>query len=317
MAGEKISAGANRSFRFPRLTEEQCRKMHEASLEILESIGVKLDLEEAVLMLRKAGATVSDNNIVFVPPSLIEWALNAVPKKVVLHDRLGNPSLFIEGHRCYYGPGSDCLNIIDHRTGKRREPTMKDLREAVHICDALENIDFVMSMVLPGDIDKTLADRYQMEAMLSYTIKPVIFVTYEMSGCIDAVKMAEAVLGGPDHLSDRPLIACYINAVSGLHHNRDALQKLLYLAKKNLPALYIPASTAAVTSPVTPVGSLAMDYAGVLVGIVLAQLKREGAPVVATGMPPGGTFDMRTLVTSYCEPERTIAQAVSHFHGLP
>jgi trimethylamine--corrinoid protein Co-methyltransferase len=317
MAGEKISAGANRSFRFPRLTEEQCRKMHEASLEILESIGVKLDLEEAVLMLRKAGATVSDNNIVFVPPSLIEWALNAVPKKVVLHDRLGNPSLFIEGHRCYYGPGSDCLNIIDHRTGKRREPTIKDLREAVHICDALENIDFVMSMVLPGDIDKTLADRYQMEAMLSYTIKPLIFVTYEMSGCIDAVKMAEAVLGGPDHLSDRPLIACYINAVSGLHHNRDALQKLLYLAQKNLPALYIPASTAAVTSPVTPVGSLAMDYAGVLVGIVLAQLKREGAPVVATGMPPGGTFDMRTLVTSYCEPERTIAQAVSHFHGLP
>jgi trimethylamine--corrinoid protein Co-methyltransferase len=51
--------------------------------------------------------------------------------------------------------------------------------------------------------------------------------------------------------------------------------------------------------------------------LVLAQLKREGAPVIVTGMPPGGTFDMRTLVTSYCEPERTIAQAVSHFYGLP
>jgi len=138
-----------------------------------------------------------------------------------------------------------------------------------------------------------------------------------MSGCIDAVRMAEAVTGGSAQLCDKPMIACYINAVSGLHHNKEALEKLLFLAGKNLPALYIPASTAAVTSPVTPAGSLALDYAGVLAGIVLSQLKREGAPVIATGMPPGGTLDMRTLVTSYCEPERTIAQAVSHFYRLP
>jgi len=46
-------------------------------------------------------------------------------------------------------------------------------------------------------------------------------------------------------------------------------------------------------------------------------LKTEGTPVIVSGMPPGGTFDMRTLVTSYCEPERTIMQAVSHFYNLP
>jgi len=317
MPGEKPSREEDRSFRFPRLSEDQCRKMHEASLEILERIGVKLDLEEAVLMLKKAGARVSDNNVVHVPSSLVEWALKTVPKKVVLHNRHGNPSLPVEGHRCFYGPGSDCLNIIDHRTGERRETLLKDLKEAILLCDSLENIDFVMSMVLPADVDKTLADRYQMEAMLSYTSKPIIFVTYEMGGCIDAVEMAETVAGGASELSDKPFIACYINAVSGMHHNKEALQKLLFLAQKNLPALYIPASTAAITSPVTPAGSVAMDYAGVLAGIVLSQLKREGTPVIASGMPPGGTFDMRTLVTSYCEPERTITQAVSHFYGLP
>jgi trimethylamine--corrinoid protein Co-methyltransferase len=46
-------------------------------------------------------------------------------------------------------------------------------------------------------------------------------------------------------------------------------------------------------------------------------LKTEGTPVIVSAMPPGGTFDMRTLVTSYCEPERTILQAVSHFYNLP
>ncbi len=317
MAGDRFPGEEDRAFRFPRLTKEQCRMMHEASLYILERIGVKLDLEEAVLLLQKAGARVSGDNIVHIPPSLVEWALKTVPKQVVLHDRNGNPAMTVKGHSCFYGPGSDCLNIIDHRTGERREPLLKDLQEAVRICDALENIDFVMSMVLPVDVDKTLADRYQMEAMLNNTTKPIIFVTYEMSGCVDAVEMADAVAGGSRELSQKPFVACYINAVSGLRHNKDALQKLLFLAERNLPALYIPSSTAAVTSPVTPAGSVAMDYAGVLAGIVLAQLKREGAPVIASGMPAGGTFDMRTLVTSYCEPERTLNQAVSHYYGLP
>ncbi len=305
------------NFRFPRLSEDECRRMHEASLEILESIGVRLDLEEAVNMLKKAGASVIDGNVVRVPSHLVENALKTAPKQVTLYDRQGNEAIPVGGYRCFYGPGSDCLNIMDHRTGERRDPILKDVEEGLRLCDSLENIDFVMSMVLPSDVDKTLADRFQMEAMLTYTTKPIIFVTYEMSGCRDAVHMAEVVAGGSDALRKKPMAACYINAVSGVHHNKEALQKLLFLASRNLPALYIPASTAAITSPVTPAGSVAMDYAGVLVGLVLSQLKSEGTPVIVTGMPAGGTFDMRTMVTSYCEPERTITQAMSHFYGLP
>jgi len=304
-------------FNFPRLSDSQCSRIHEASLKILEHIGVKLDHQEAIDLLKKAGARISDSSIVHIPLRLVEKAFKSTPKQVVLHDRYGNPVMPVGGYRCFYGPGSDCLNIIDHRTGKRRDPLLKDAEECVMLCDSLTNIDFVMSMVLPSDVDRTIADRYQMEAMLTHTIKPIIFVTYEMSGCRDVIEMAEAVVGGENELRKRPIAACYINAVSGLRHNKEALQKLLFLAEKNLPAIYIPSSTAAVTSPVTPAGSLALDYAGVIAGLVLAQLKNEGAPVIVTGMPPGGTLDMKTLVTSYCEPERTIAQAMSHYYGLP
>lgn len=303
--------------RLPRLSEEKCRRIHEASLEILERVGVRLFLEEAVRLIKKAGARVEDGNLVRVPSELIENALKTVPKRVVLYDRHGDPSMPVEGYNCFFGPGSDCLNIIDHRTGKRRSPLVKDVEEGVILCDALPNIDFVMSMLLPSDVDGTLADRYQMEAMLTYTTKPIIFVTYETEGCKDAVKMAEAVRGSWEALREKPMAACYINAVSGLRHNKEALEKLLFLAEKNLPSLYIPTSTAAITSPVTPAGSVALDYAGVLVGLMLSQLVREGSPVIVPGMPPGGTFDMKTLVTSYCEPERTITQALAHFYGLP
>ena len=304
-------------FSFPRLSDDQCGTIHEACLEILERMGVRLELQEAVGLLKKAGAKVSDGNVVRIPPRLVERALTATPNQVTLYDRNGDPAMDVEGHRCFYGPGSDCLNIIDHRDGKRRDPVLQDVIEGTILCDYLNNIDFVMSMMLPKDTNQTTADRYQMKAMLNFTTKPIIYVTYELAGCMDAVQMAEEVAGGPEALREKPFVACYINAVSGMLHNKEALEKLLYLASKNLPCLYIPASTAGVTSPVTPAGNVVLDYAGVLTGLVLAQLKTEGTPVIVSGMPPGGTLDMRTLVTSYCEPERTILQAISHFHGLP
>lgn len=290
--------------------------MHWTSLEILERMGVRLHLEEAIHLLKKAGANVTDGNLVRVPSNLVEKALATVPKRLVLYDRLGNPVMPVEGHRCFYGPGSDCLNIIDHRSETRRKPVVKDLIEGVILCDSLSNIDFVMSMLLPSDVDEAIADRYQMEAMLNYTTKPIIFVTYEFEGCIDAVKMAEVVVGGPEALRQNPLVACYINVPSGVLHNKDSLKKLLFLASKNLPVLYIPSSTAGATGPVTPAGAAALDYAGVLVGLVLSQLKREGSPFVVSGIPPGH-LDMRTLVGTYCEPERGITQAMAHFYGLP
>jgi trimethylamine---corrinoid protein Co-methyltransferase len=302
---------------FPVLSDAQARRMHEACLEILERVGVRLYLEEAVALLRKAGARVSDGNLVRVSADLVEKALETVPRQVTLFDRGGRPVMPVGGSRRFYGPGSDCLNIIDHRTGERRKPVVKDVEEGCVLCDALPHVDYAMSMVLPADVDGTFADRWQMEAMLSSTTKPIIYVTYDAAGCRDAVAMAEAVMGGADALRKTPLIACYINAASGLKHNKEALEKLLFLAEKNLPSIYIPCSTAAATSPVTPAGAVAMDFAGVLVGLVLSQLKREGAPVIVPGMPPGGTLDMKTFVLSYAEPERTLTTALARFYGLP
>jgi trimethylamine---corrinoid protein Co-methyltransferase len=170
--------------------------MYEACLRILEETGVRLYHKEALDLITSAGAKVSDDNRVRIPPALVERALSTAPKQFTLFNRNGMPVMPVAGYRSFFGPGSDCLNIIDHRTGMRRTPVLNDVVEGTIVCDALENIDFVMSMFLPDDVDEELADRYQMEVMLNHTSKPILFVTYEMSGCVDAVRMAEAVVGG-------------------------------------------------------------------------------------------------------------------------
>jgi trimethylamine--corrinoid protein Co-methyltransferase len=305
------------STQFQRLSYEQCQKIHWGSLEIMERTGVRLYEPEAIDLLRRAGAHISEDNRVRIPSWLVEKAFATVPKRIVLCDRHGNRVMPLEGHRSFFGPGSDCLNIIDHRTGERRKPVLRDVVEGMIVADALSHIDFVMSMVLPRDVQPMVADRYQMEAMLNHTTKPIVFVTTGFSGCVDAVKMAEAVAGGPEALRLNPFVACYINVTTGLRHNQEALQKLLYLADKGLPALYVPVGQGGTTAPITLAGCQVIWNVGALVGLVLSQLKREGAPYGMAGWG-AGAIDMRTMVQPYAEPDRRgIAQAMAHFYGLP
>jgi len=302
---------------FRRLSDEQCQKLYWACLEILERTGVRLYDKEALELLAKAGVPATDGNRVRIPSALVEKARTTVPKRVTLCDRYGKRVMPVEGHRSFFGPGSDCLNIIDHRTDQRRKPVLQDVVDGMIVADALSHIDFVMCMFLPTDVPQVVADRYQMEAMLHHTTKPIMFVTTEFSGCVDAVEMAEAVAGGPAALRQNPLAACYINVTTGLRHNQEALQKLLYLAGKGLPLTYVPSTQGGVTAPVTPAGAMAVAQAGALVGLVLSQLKREGAPFIMPGWG-GNMLDMRTTVQPYADPDkRAVIPDFVHYLGLP
>jgi trimethylamine--corrinoid protein Co-methyltransferase len=310
-------AGRSNGRRTAPLTEGQCEAIHAASLEILETVGVRLQEPKAVKLLSEAGTRVSNGDRVHVSAEQIEWALSQAPSTVTLYDRSGDPSLVLDGSRSYFGPGSDALHIVDHRTDERRPPLVSDVETAATSCQRLPNIDFVMSMFLPVDVEQSIADRYQMRAMLNHTTKPIVFVSYDLSGSVDAVSMAQEVAGGGAALSDHPFVACYINTATGLQHNKDAVAKLLFLAERGIPALYIPGSMSGVTGPITIAGSVAVINAGMLVGLVLSQLTRSGAPFVMKGWGGGG-LDMRTMVFGYGDPDsRRLASHMAGFYGLP
>lgn len=302
---------------YKRITDAQCETLHRAAVSVLERSGVRLELPRAVELLRGAGARVGAESVVRIPPSLIDWALARVPRCFTVFDQTGEPAMVLDGERTFYGPGSDCLNLLDHRTGARREPTTADVAAGISVVDALPNVDYVMSLVLPTDVDNRVADRHQMREMLTRTRKPIVLVTYEASGCYDALAMAEAVAGGTAALAARPFLACYVNTATGLLHNADALEKVIFLAERGIPILYIPGSQAGVTGPATPAGAVAHFWAGVLTGIVLAQVVKEGAPVMTKGWGGGG-LDMKTMVYGYASPDqRATAIALSRWADLP
>jgi trimethylamine--corrinoid protein Co-methyltransferase len=302
---------------FRKLSDDKLERIHAASLEILERTGVRLYEKQALELLKSKDVTVEDGNRVRIPSQLVEWALSTAPKRTVLYDRHGKEAMQLEGNNIFYGTGSDCPNVIDLHSGERRPGTLQDVVDATTVCDALSNIDFLMSFCIANELDPQTYDRHQMRAMLMYSTKPILFVTLDFAGCVDAVKMAEAVVGGAEALRCKPLCACYINVSGALRHNEEALQKLIFLAEKGLPTTYTPVVLRGATGPITAAGAIAMANAGELAGLVISQIKREGAPVILTG-GVNDMLEMRTAIDCYSDPtNRVMLVEMAHRYGLP
>jgi len=301
---------------YTRLGQQERERIHRASLEVLERVGVDVHDERAREVLVGGGAQ-ADGIRVRIPEYMVARALSLTPKRMTLYDRNGDVAMRAWGYNTYYGGGSDCLNVLDHRTGQRRRPTLKDVEEAARVMDALPEISFVMSLFLPEDVDQRIYDRYQMATMLNHTTKPIVFVSPDFEGCAAAVEMCEAVAGGADAFQRRPFATCYINVTSGLVANAEALQKCMYLAEKGLPMLYIPLNAGGVNAPTTTAGCMATMNAGTLLGVVLAQLVRPGTPVAVPGWN-GGPYNLKTMVGNYVlADEQGVPTEMGKYYDLP
>ncbi len=315
--GPSTEHTAYRSFHFRSLTEDKIAILHEASLEILRRTGVRFYSQEAINLFEKGGAAISDGNLIRIPPHMVEWAVRTAPKTVTIFDRNGNRAMTLGGYRTYFGVGSDCMNVYDLETGRRRTAVLDDVVNGVRLVDALPNLSFVMSMFLPSDVPPEAYERHQMAVMLQESTKPIVFVGSEGASTTHSVEMAQIVAGGLEALQRHPFVINYINTVSAFRHNEESVERLMYAAERNLPSVYIPGNSRGTTAPMTVAGALALGNAGQLAGLVLSQLKREGSPFIRSP-GGGGTLDMRSLVGVYGGPDGgPFGWDLAHHYGLP
>jgi len=303
---------------YRRLTDGQLQHLHQASLEILERTGVRFQADEALDIFRKAGIDIQDGNRVHIPAWRVEWALGVTPKQLLFYDQKGQLAIRLAGRKSYFGNGSDLLHIVDHQTGQRRPPVLKDVENVITLLDALPHYDFVMSGFIPSDVEPEKAERYQMLTMLAKTNKPIIYVTTSLQSTQECIAMAETKAGGAEELRRRCFAVNYVNLTHPLRHNPESVQKILWLAEKGLPFISRPSIvTRGLSTPITPAGFLAVNNAAALASLVLAQLKREGTPFIRCSCA-GGTFDMKTTVGLHSAPEvRGFNEELAHFYKMP
>ena len=301
------------------LSEQQIKHLHEATLSLLETVGVKVMLPEAVDMLVEAGCRLSDDNTVRIPGHLVEDAIQSAPSRITIYNRLGGEAMRLEGRRVHFGLGTDLLHTYDLETGILRKSELEDVGNAARIADAMADIDFIASYALPQNLPANLMYVDTFKCQLEKSIKPIFFTAAGSEDLAVINAMAAAVTGGSKSLREQPIHIHYAEPVTPLIHSAGALQKLFFCADHHIPITYTPGMMSGATAPVTLAGAITTGNAEALSGVVLHQLRAPGAPIISGfGM---STFDMRTGACVYGCPEYRLALSACadlyHYYGIP
>ncbi len=314
----------------PRLTvlsEDQKETLLLRVMELLECTGVRVDNDEGLALLDGAGAKVGPKRQVRLPSYLLEDALASAPRRITVYDRLGKPSVYLEDSQVsfcsqvdstyffdpyYYAPHT----LLDHN---RRLCVRDDARLGAILCDALPNIDMVSFSSLYSDVPGQVAIRAGHKDTVMNCTKPLMHGTGDFASLRAVAEMAAVVAGGWQELALRPYYVHYAEPFSPLIHTGEGVEKLLYCVERGIPVIYTPMTLAGSTAPVTGAGNLVACMAESLSGLVMAQLKRRGAPVIFGGVPT--IIDMSTTLVSYGAPEMHLWSAalteMAHYLKLP
>ena len=304
--------------RFEILTKTQLEKVHETSLRILEQIGVDFGYSPALEVLKKGGAKV-DGQRVFFPPGLVEEQIKKPPAEFTLYARNPEHNVVIGGRNTVFAPGYGAPFVTDLENG-RRKATSKDFENFVKLTGASTNLDLLSGTVVePTDIPAEIRHARMLYASVKYSDKCFMGSTMGARAASECLQMASILFGSRAELASKPVIFGIVGALTPLKYDARMLEALMEYAAAGQPQIIASLAIAGATGPVTMAGNLALQNAEVMAGIVLAQLVREGTPVIFGGVSTNA--EMRNGTLSIGSPEMAINAAataqMARYYRLP
>jgi trimethylamine--corrinoid protein Co-methyltransferase len=298
------------------LTSGAIHQIHEASLRLLETVGVKLDHPAVFRKLCEAGARGdADGKTVRLPRDLVAECVARAPRNIRLADRRGHSAeVGADGGTVFWG--GNALYLARGR--ERTEITSDLLAQFTRLLDALHHVHGVVGTSL-ADYPPRVRDFVGFRVLAENSTKHLRPVIFSPDGPTAIIEMAEVLAGG-DPLSERPIVSFGYSIVSPFHWTEAALELFLRTSGHGLPMMVNSEPLAGATAPVTPAGLLAQANAEGLSGIVILQVLEPGRPSVFN-LGFAHLFDMQYAVaTSGRVQDGLIAAAaaeIARYHGLP
>jgi trimethylamine--corrinoid protein Co-methyltransferase len=262
------------------LSEKDAIKIHESSLKILEHTGVNILNDEILIMMESAGAVVEkDEKIAKIPSKLIEEALHKAPATITLYGREDRDPFTIGEGTTRSASGFDATFIQDHGSVERRPITKDEVGIFARLADRLPDIDIVGVQGIPQDVPQDKTEAFAAQMLLQNTSKHILVAPDTGKSARAMLKMVSQVTGTVD-IGSRPVLSVHISPSAPLRWTPAACDVILEVVRAGVPFYILPAPIAGATSPVTLAGHLVQHNCQILTGLLIAQLMREGHPVV-------------------------------------
>lgn len=302
------------------LTPEQIKSIHDASLAILEDVGVEVRHPGVLKMLADFGSGVSTaEGRVRFPASLVEQSLQQAGRRYIHYGRdLTRAARFGYGDTLVLSSAGQYA-WVDPVAKKRRGGTAEDLRRAIAVGHALDELDIVGGMILPEEIPSAYRDVFVHAELVKGTTKPCTAWIHNGASARYVLEMYKVLAGSARRLEETPMVTGFVEPISPLQYTREGLEVLIELARVGAPVGFGPMAMAMATAPATLAGTLALENAEILAGVTIAQVISPGLPVCYWGIPH--IMDARTGNISFGSPEQGLMAAamvqVGKSYGLP
>ena len=307
--------------RFTPLNTADLPRIHEAVLQLLETLGLADAIPSCVEACTAAGAFVSDEGRLCFPRLLVEDTVANAARNPTLYGFAPEHDLQLQGKKIHFGTAGAAVHIVDSETREYRESTVADLYDIARLCDQMEHIHFFQRPIVCRDLD----DPREMDfntcyASISGTRKHVGTSFMQPEHVEDALKMLHLVSGGEAAWRARPFVSmssCFV--VPPLKFAEDACRCLEVAVRGGMPVLLLSAGQAGATAPAALARALVQATAEVLAGLVYVNAIEKGALAIFGAWP--FISDLRTGAMSGGSGEQAVLMAgcaqMAQFYDLP
>ena len=268
------------------LSDAQLEQFQNATLTILDEVGIHCPSEKGLKIFAEHGAEVDfDSEVVKLPPDVVMEAMSHAPRFYTMGAREPDFDLDLDGTATYCATDGCGTETIDFVTRERRTSVKEDVAKMARVTDYMPWMAFYWPMVSAQDYGAT-APLHEIEASFANTVKHV--QTETLMGEAAArygVEMARVIARDEETMRERPPLSSLVCTIAPLAQDKGGIESALVFAEAGLPVGFMSMATAGSTAPATTAGTLAVADAEMVSAMVLMQMAHPGAPVYHSMMP--------------------------------
>jgi len=270
------------------LSKSEAQAIHNATLKVLETSGLKVPSKRALDILNKAGARVDyKKEHVIIPEHVIKEALKKAPKTFNYGARNPKYEFALDKTATHICTDGYAVFIRDFKTGERRYSTNEDLARWAVLADSLSAVHVFWPSVAPTDVPEPMQRIQATLTAFSNTGKHVEFYGNNAKEARYEIEIASAIVGGEKELRKRPIFSAVLCPIAPCGYQTGLIEAAIEYSKAGIPIVPLAMPMAGQTGPVTIAGTLVVNNAEVLGNLVISEFASPGAPVLYAGCPGG------------------------------
>ncbi|MGA1445467.1 MAG: trimethylamine methyltransferase family protein [Candidatus Puniceispirillaceae bacterium] len=285
--------------------------IHDASMRVLEDIGILFLNDTALDILAKEGCSVDyGTKQVRMDRDWVVQQVARAPSHITITPRNPDRTITFGGRHFNFGQVASPPNVMDIDHG-RRPGTRTDFQNFIKLAQSYNCIHFSCGYpVEPLDMHPSVRHLDCLYDKLVLTDKVVHAYSLGTERIEDAMEMVRIAAGlTHEEFDASPRMFTNINSTSPLKHDWPMLDGAMRMAARGQMVVISPFTLAGAMAPVTIVGAIVQQNAEALGAIALLQSVRAGAPVMYGAFT--SNVDMKTGAPAFGTPEYMRAMQIS------